>query len=174
MRYLNVNYDDYRLIGIPLQSQLIRETRLLQNRNYLYANQQRLLVLLSAEIILALNCLIGDYYIFNSNSLIDLIRHRFGLSERLVRALMDNASHFTVAFLSWFIATYQVDSSSTTSFSFKGIFFAGLMASIIDIDHFLAAGSMRLESAISLPKRPFLHNRYEYRYNDISLTINFI
>ena len=160
MRYLN--YDDYRLIGIPLQSQLIRETRLFQNRTYLYANQQRFLLLLSAEILLALNCLIGDYYIFHSTALIDIIRYRFGFSERLVRALMDNASHFTVAFISWFIASYQTDD---TSFSYKEVFFVGLMASLIDLDHFLAAGSMSLDSAINLPKRPFLHNRYLINYS---------
>lgn len=162
-----VGDDDYRLIGIPFQSQLVREHRLLHNRTYLQSSQSRLIVLIVAELVLALNCIIGDYFIFRSMTIIDLVRSHIGLSERLVRALMDSASHFFVAFASWFIATYattssssQVNSSSSTLFSIKDVFIVGLMAMFIDIDHFLEARSTSLLQAISLPKRPFLHNRY--------------
>lgn len=147
---------------IPIESQLlVRETRLIQNRTYLAtSSHSRLAVLLAAELALALNCIVGDYFIFRSMAIIDLVRSRFGLSERIVRALMDSASHFTVAFLSWFIATYAASHTiPNRSFSIKELFIVGLMASLIDIDHFVAAKSTSLLKAISLPKRPFLHNR---------------
>lgn len=105
MRHLN--YDDYRLIGIPFKSQLIRETRLLHNHAYIYTNQYRLVIIILAELVLALNCIIGDFYIFHTNDFIDIIRSTLGLSERFVRAIMDNGSHFTIAAISWFILIFS-------------------------------------------------------------------
>lgn len=144
--------DEYRLIGISNSLQLVRDTRLLENRTFLHSNQNRFLIILLAELTLALNLIIGDYYIFHSMQLINyLLQLRIGLSERLVRAIMDNGSHFTVAMLTWLILSSPV-------INLKEILLTGLMASLIDLDHFLAARSMSLQHAIELPKRPFLHN----------------
>lgn len=102
-------------------------------------------------IFLGLICIIGDYYVFDTNSLINLVNKRLGFSERLIRALMDNGCHSLIGALSWFIITYP-------NTNFLEFILSGFLSSIIDIDHFLSAKSFSLLDAISLPKRPFLHN----------------
>jgi hypothetical protein len=56
-----------------------------------------------------------------------------------------------VGILSWSIICYP-------NLEFYEVLASGFLASIIDIDHFVSAKSFQLIDAISLDKRPFLHN----------------
>jgi hypothetical protein len=106
-----------------------------------------------AETFLVLLCVFGDYYVFQSLSLINLflIKSVSILNETLVRALLDNIIHGLIGFVSWSIITYP-------NLNYFELVVCWLLASIIDVDHFLSAKSLRLIDAISLQKRPFLHN----------------
>lgn len=138
--------DEFRLIGIGSNSQM-----LFRNNRHVVFNKRNV-VLVLAEVSLALLCIIGDYYIFDTDKLIKLVNRVVGLSERLVRAMMDNASHSLVAQASWFIATYP------NRFNLVEMIACGLIASLLDLDHFISAGSTRLVDAVSLSQRPFAHN----------------
>ena len=140
--------DEYRLVGMKRLSNL-ESSRILNNR--MLFNRQNGVLLLS-ELILAFNCLIGDYFIFDSMTIIGFVNQKTGMSERLVRAIMDNSSHSLIGMLSWFIASYpsRVDLNEMLA--------SGFLASIIDLDHFVSAKSIRLVDAVSLSNRPFMHN----------------
>lgn len=141
--------DDDRLIGVSSYRQLNANFKILNNAN-VFLNKNNF-VLGLAEVILALNCIIGDYYIFDSDKLVNLITINVGLSQRLVRAMMDNGSHSFIGILSWFIISYP-------NISLIELAVSGLFSSFIDLDHFISARSFSLINATSLPKRPFLHN----------------
>lgn len=68
------------------------------------------------------------------------------------RALTDNVAHGVIAIISWLI----VVGVQTRKDIIEGIV-CGVMALAIDIDHFIAAGSLSLKGALSLRNRPFLH-----------------
>lgn len=144
---MNNDYD--RLIGVKW-SQSGESLKVLNNRNVLL--NSRSAFILVTEIVLLLLMIIGDYYIFDTAYLILKINQTFHvLSERLIRALMDNASHCFVGVLSWCIISYP-------KLVLNEILVVGFLSSIIDIDHFISARSMSLHDAISLANRPFLHN----------------
>ncbi|KAG7201767.1 hypothetical protein KM043_004487 [Ampulex compressa] len=77
-----------------------------------------------------------------------------GKSE-LTRAIFDNVTHATVGGLTW--ALIIVLSKKSLIQNLPSIFLCFLMASFIDVDHFLAAGSWDLNNATHLKRRPFLH-----------------
>lgn len=136
--------DDNRLIGIAWENR-----KLLNNWNVV--SNKNLLFILSSEILLASLIVIGDYYIFDSTTIISFINSNIGVSQRLARALMDNLSHMVVGVISWTIISYS-------QISIYEIIGAAFFSSIIDIDHFISARSLKLGDAISLANRPFLHN----------------
>lgn len=73
-----------------------------------------------------------------------------------VRAFVDNATHFFLGVLSWLILTCFAHVTLWKSVCES--FLCGVLSSIIDVDHFLAAYSFKLQDAINLQHRPFLHN----------------
>jgi len=66
----------------------------------------------------------------------------------LLGALVDSFLHSVLGITSWCLAT------SPTNKEFVAAFFS---STLIDIDHFLSAGSLNLKDAVSLPSRPLLH-----------------
>lgn len=140
------DYD--RLIGIKwIQN---NSTFKVLNNKHLILNP-KLYALFSFETALLLLIIIGDYFIFDSAIFITRLGSTFGLSHRLLRALMDNSSHLLVGVLSWCIIAFP-------KLKFYEVLAVGFFSSIIDIDHFISAKSFQLVDAISLENRPFLHN----------------
>nr|XP_056704733.1 transmembrane protein 267 [Euleptes europaea] len=69
-----------------------------------------------------------------------------------LRAISDNSVHGVVGLWSWAIVIGLKKKSD-----FSEVFFAGFLSSVIDMDHFILAGSFSLKAAVTLPQRPFLH-----------------
>ncbi|XP_075885184.1 transmembrane protein 267 [Nelusetta ayraudi] len=69
-----------------------------------------------------------------------------------LRAALDNATHGVVGLWSWAVVIGLRKRSDVYE-----VLLAGLLASIIDLDHFYMAGSLSLKAATSLPQRPPLH-----------------
>ncbi|XP_077203186.1 transmembrane protein 267 [Paroedura picta] len=69
-----------------------------------------------------------------------------------LRALSDNTVHGVVGLWSWAIVNGLKKKSD-----FWEVIFAGFLSSVIDVDHFILAGSLSLKAALTLPQRPFLH-----------------
>lgn len=104
---------------------------------------------------------------------------------KLVRHLVDNGAHGSIAFCSWGIFLCKTSSTSIPSeFSLpivhtgsnphvspnswcevthawygfvRSCLITGIMASLLDVDHFIAAGALSLTKAIHLHARPFGH-----------------
>jgi hypothetical protein len=143
--------DEYRLIGVKWNEHDKLDTIL--NNTRILANKRYILFLIIVEFILALNCIIGDYLIFDTNKLIETLNVNIGLSQRLIRALLDNSSHSFIGVCSWFLITYP-------NLDLQELICSGLIASLIDLDHFISAKSFSLLDVISLSNRPFLHNSF--------------
>lgn len=143
---------DYnRLIGVKwsLSNNNDPNQKLLNNSHVLLNSKTSFLLLF--EVALLLLVIIGDYYIFDTLVLISKLNQISNLSDRIIRALMDNASHLLIGLLSWCIISYP-------KLTITELFLVSFFSSIIDIDHFISARSFSLSHAISLPSRPFLHN----------------
>jgi len=70
------------------------------------------------------------------------------------KALADNIGHFLIAVFTWgAVIEYHLN-----RLNILHMLLCGLMASLIDVDHFIAASSFKLKDAVHLPNRPFLHN----------------
>ncbi|XP_043932776.1 transmembrane protein 267 [Protopterus annectens] len=76
----------------------------------------------------------------------------FILQNDWLRALSDNAIHGVVGSWSWAIVIGLRKKSD-----FYEVILAGFLSSVIDLDHFIAAGSFSLKAALNLPRRPPLH-----------------
>ncbi|XP_077441689.1 transmembrane protein 267 [Vanacampus margaritifer] len=76
-----------------------------------------------------------------------LIQHHLWL-----RAALDNGTHAIVGLWSWAVVIGLRKKSDVYE-----VLLAGLLASIIDLDHFYMAGSLSLKAAVSLPQRPPFH-----------------
>lgn len=70
-----------------------------------------------------------------------------------LRALADNATHGLVGLLCWMMVSGKPLQTANLQDSLLG----GLFACAVDVDHFLAAGSFKIEDATNLKTRPFLH-----------------
>lgn len=70
-----------------------------------------------------------------------------------LRAVADNVTHGLVGLLCWMMVSGKPLQTSNLLDSLLG----GLFACAVDVDHFLAAGSFRIEDATNLKTRPFLH-----------------
>lgn len=112
---------------------------------------KKIFVLSITELILGLNCLVGDYFIFKNDTLIRKISELSGFGHGFIRALMDNGSHGFIGFLSWFVVIYP-------NIDVNQLIISGLISSFIDVDHFISARSFKLQDVTSLSQRPFLHN----------------
>ncbi len=138
--------DEQRLVGIKWSNGTLRA---LNNKHVLL--NRKFVCLVSAELLLYLICIIGDHYVFTSNTLIKYLSKRMMLSEQLIRALLDSFTHATIGFISWFIISYP-------NLDMLELVMSAFFASVIDIDHFISAKSLHINDAISLSKRPFFHN----------------
>ncbi|KAL9985708.1 hypothetical protein ACROYT_G008144 [Oculina patagonica] len=69
-----------------------------------------------------------------------------------LKAVVDNVAHGTIAFVSWCI----ISELQTRKDLIDGIA-CGVIACGIDVDHFIAAKSFKLQDALHLNRRPFLH-----------------
>ena len=88
-------------------------------------------------LLLLFTCVFGDYLTF-------VLNHKISL----IKALSDSLTHGAIGFLCWF----HVENS------LKNSILCGLLAMFVDIDHFIEAKSFKLENALKLQHRPFLHN----------------
>ena len=70
-------------------------------------------------------------------------------SARLLKMIVDNATHALVA---WWLCGVVFPQRSLIEHAISL-----LSGSLMDLDHFIAAGSWRLSDATSLPSRPFMH-----------------
>ncbi|XP_019622820.1 PREDICTED: transmembrane protein 267-like [Branchiostoma belcheri] len=70
----------------------------------------------------------------------------------LLRVITDNSAHGLVGLWSWGIV-----SGLRTRHDVLHTLLCGLLASLVDTDHFIAARSFRLKDALSLPERPPFH-----------------
>ncbi|KAG5332499.1 TM267 protein, partial [Acromyrmex charruanus] len=71
------------------------------------------------------------------------------------RAALDNATHATVGGLTWMLIV--ILSRKSIVRNLNSIFSCFLLASFVDLDHFIAAHSWHIHDATHLQKRPFLH-----------------
>ncbi|EDV25271.1 uncharacterized protein TRIADDRAFT_23383 [Trichoplax adhaerens] len=71
----------------------------------------------------------------------------------ILRAITDNAAHGIIAAWSWAIAIGLSINWKTAS----EIFLCFICSSGLDVDHFIAARSIKLKDALALNRRPFLH-----------------
>ncbi|OWZ19752.1 putative membrane protein [Phytophthora megakarya] len=106
-------------------------------------------------VFLLLICLTSDYFLF---------QHVYLLDYKLLRHLVDSVAHGSVAFCCWAIFLLQKEKYSESEDStwsslgmFKKCFFNGITASLLDVDHFIAAGALNLAGATHLNGRPFGH-----------------
>ncbi|XP_052089177.1 transmembrane protein 267-like [Mytilus californianus] len=99
------------------------------------------------ELILFAACLFGDNYIGTFGFSI------FGLSNELSKALLDNLTHGFVGYFTWAIIVDLSDCGKDL-IECSGCM---MLAMVIDVDHFIAARSIKLKSALSLSKRPIFH-----------------
>ena len=96
-------------------------------------------------------------------------------SHSLLKCISDNGTHFMIAVISWIF----IEETNLSSIPLGSLLLCGMMASIIDLDHFIAARSFsihvscflvaffcissfqlffkHLQEATSLPFRPILH-----------------
>eukprot|EP00048_Salpingoeca_helianthica_P005596 m.89418 g.89418 ORF g.89418 m.89418 type:complete len:201 (+) comp13658_c0_seq4:96-698(+) len=77
-------------------------------------------------------------------------------SHRLGNALLDNGTHASAAALQWLLMTHHSPALREHANIFTFVL-AACMGSFIDLDHFLAAHSLSLKDAVSLPSRPPFH-----------------
>ncbi|XP_046144289.1 transmembrane protein 267 [Osmia bicornis bicornis] len=73
----------------------------------------------------------------------------------VARAIFDNATHAIVGGLTWAVILNLSNKSLIQNFS--SIFCCFCLSSFIDVDHFIAASSWKINDATHLEKRPFLH-----------------
>lgn len=100
--------------------------------------------LLILEVSLCLVSLAGDHLLLHCQA-------------GLVKAVSDSATHACVGLLSWLLTIYQTSILSTIRANWTELVVATFLAAVIDVDHFIEAGSFSLKAAVSLPRRPFLH-----------------
>ncbi|KAG8131133.1 hypothetical protein E2320_017802 [Naja naja] len=81
-----------------------------------------------------------------------LLQYSFIQQTYWLRALSDNMVHGIIGLWSWAIVIGLKKKSDFTE-----VILAGFLSSVIDMDHFILAGSLSLKAALTLPQRPFLH-----------------
>lgn len=100
---------------------------------------------ISAATVISINY-VADFVLINYNQ------------NSLTKAAFDSFAHGASSGLCWLIV--ELESYPSISWHRKIInsVVCALLASLLDADHFIAAKSFRLTSALSLSQRPFFHN----------------
>ncbi|CCI47006.1 unnamed protein product [Albugo candida] len=80
------------------------------------------------------------------------------VSKRTISGhIVDNLGHGMIAFVSYAVFTLWQKPQSTWKRAWIHSFVAGICSCAMDLDHFIAAGSFRIDAATNLKKRPFAH-----------------
>lgn len=79
-----------------------------------------------------------------------VIDYIFPYKSLILKCFIDSATHFIIASLSW---NYVGNLSIYKRTHLFAVFMCGLLASLIDIDHFIAVGTMNLQVNIKIQNR---------------------
>lgn len=82
-------------------------------------------------ILIGLVAIIGDFLVSNSNT-------------HISKAIFDNSTHSVIGGLTWFIVVLKIKNQNAHKRLFE-VFLCSLIASLIDLDHFFMAKSIRLK-----------------------------
>lgn len=74
-------------------------------------------------------------------------------SHQLLKCISDNSTHLFIAVISWMF----IEELDFSVILFGSPLLCGMMASFVDLDHFVAARSFTIHEATSLSFRPILH-----------------
>ncbi|XP_063237143.1 transmembrane protein 267 [Bacillus rossius redtenbacheri] len=77
--------------------------------------------------------------------------------NQLQRAILDNLTHAVIGFETWYFVTVYCFCKYRLAHELLESFLCGVISSLIDVDHFIAARSLHLKDAVRLESRPFLH-----------------
>ena len=77
-----------------------------------------------------------------------VLRNSFVTSSILYKCLVDSTTHFAIAALSWAVINSKRSSHSSRPVIFSSVT-CGVLASLVDVDHFVAAGLLDLTVRIS-------------------------
>ena len=86
------------------------------------------------EVCILTVCYVGDYLLFSCQ-------------DPVIKAVSDNVTHGLVGALSWTIISFSTSISVVSNLKNNAVWIltAGLLSSGVDIDHFLAAQSFKLQ-----------------------------
>ena len=106
----------------------------LETRQKMKSSLSDVIDLIVLECFLLSVCLIGDHILFTCQ-------------DSVIKAVSDNITHASVGFISWIIIIYSSSMSiiSNVKTNCSWILAAGLLSSLIDLDHFVAAHSLHLD-----------------------------
>ncbi|XP_043283505.1 transmembrane protein 267 [Venturia canescens] len=76
--------------------------------------------------------------------------------NNVIRASFDNLTHAIIGGLSWILVL--ILSKKSVFPNIYSVIYCTAISSLIDLDHFIAAASLKLRDATHLDRRPFLHN----------------
>ena len=116
------------------------------------ATLQMLLLTSVMELLLLFTVSLGDKLLLTSHYI---------QSSNVLRAFVDASTHGTVGLLSWGVVVSQQIYSTRHILE---MIIAGFMAGVIDLDHFLAAGSLRLHVSIK-PKTYEREHEFALEYD---------
>ncbi|RUS82604.1 hypothetical protein EGW08_009632 [Elysia chlorotica] len=97
-------------------------------------------------------CLTGDGMLKKA----DLVSSNGKYSVSMLKAFVDSSTHALVGFLVW--AMVENACLLVKYNKWLNCMVAAILAGIVDLDHFMAAGSFKLERALHLERRPPFHN----------------
>ncbi|CAH1402525.1 unnamed protein product [Nezara viridula] len=81
------------------------------------------------------------------------------VDNHFFKAIIDNTTHASIGLFSWAIVVFSSNSIHNLKLShFAEILSCGIIASFIDLDHFIAARSLTLQDALHLNRRPPFHS----------------
>jgi hypothetical protein len=148
------NFEKATIINIPDVFTILsrKKTVIILNKSFTIALIELFLVCL---------CILSDYLVFKDEKFKNFINSKTGIRVKYIHVILDNGSHSLIGLLSYLIF-------SIPNISLLNLFLSAFISSFIDIDHFISAKSFKLDDAVSLPNRPFMHN------TAILLTINLI
>ncbi|KAL3280018.1 hypothetical protein HHI36_017526 [Cryptolaemus montrouzieri] len=89
--------------------------------------------------------LLGDYLVSRNHE------------KHALKAIFDNSTHFLIGGISWLIVCINTSFLQNHIECLFQILLCAVIASIIDVDHFISARSLSLKDATILKERPFLH-----------------
>ncbi|CDS41119.1 hypothetical transcript [Echinococcus multilocularis] len=70
---------------------------------------------------------------------------------------LETLAHAFTGAVFWIISSIELPEPKSLRFMIESTFLSALIAIVVDIDHFIATGSLSIKAAQSLPGRPFLH-----------------